>query len=144
VASNPISLDGDCGWNVQVALDASGGALRNVVLQPGETFSFNARMGDPENISYRYCAGVPGGNWCNAAARYSQVARGLGLTPQFLHHNQDLGAGIENDVLIWNISGEPGFGGGRQDLMITNDTGRVVHFQAQQAGNSVVIVGFST
>jgi hypothetical protein len=141
VASTPIDLGGDCGWNVAAALSANGGALQQVTLAPGETFSFNATMGDPDAAGYRSCAGVPGGNWCNLAARYSQVARALGLAPQFLHHGVNLGAGIENDVLIWNIGGVPGFEGGRQDLIITNTLDRAVTFQANVDGGSVTITG---
>jgi hypothetical protein len=140
VSSNPIALSNDdCGWNVRVALGANGGALRSVVLQPNEMFSFNATMGNPAAIEYRMCAGVPGGNWCNLAARYAQVARAIGLAPQFQDHGVgDLGGGIENSVAIWNESGQPGVG---QDLLISNTTDRVVTFQAQPQGDSIVIVG---
>ncbi len=140
MTSNPIALSNDtCGWNVRVALDANSGALQHVILQPNETFSFNATMGDPAVVEYHTCAGVPGGNWCNLAARYAQVARSIGLTPQFQDHGVgDLGAGAENSVAIWNEGGIAGVG---QDLLITNTTGRVVTFQAQQHGDSVVIVG---
>jgi hypothetical protein len=79
IVSNPIAIAADdCGWNVAAALEANGGALQSVRLAPGDTFSFNATMGDPASIDYRTCAGVPGGNWCNLAARYAQVARALG------------------------------------------------------------------
>lgn len=141
IASNPISLAGDCGYNVQVALDASGGALWDVTLRPGETWSFNAAVGDPALLSYRMCAGVPGGNWCNAAARYAQVARAMGLQLDFLHHGVDLGAGIENDVLIWNVGGQAGFANGAQDLLITNTLAQPVRFQAQSDGGNVTIIG---
>lgn len=140
--SNPIAVGGDaCGWNVQVALDARGGALRSVTLAPGETFSFNATMGDPGAIPYQTCAGVPGGNWCNLAARYAQAARAIGLTPRFHDHGVgDLGGGPENSVAIWNVGGLPGSGDGRQDLEITNTTGRNVTFRARDLGGAVTIV----
>jgi len=140
--SNPITVGGDaCGWNVQVALDARGGALRNVSVAPGETFSFNATMGDPAAIPYQTCAGVPGGNWCNLAARYAQAARAIGLTPRF--HDDgvgDLGGGPENSVAIWNIGGQAGSVGDAQDLEITNTTGRIVTFRARDLGGAVAIV----
>lgn len=141
IASTPISLAGDCGYNVQVALDASGGALWDVTLRPGETWSFNATVGNPGLLSYRMCAGVPAGNWCNAAARYAQVARAMGLQLDFLHHGVDLGAGIENDVLIWNVGGQSGFENGAQDLLITNTLAQPVRFQAQSDGGNVTIIG---
>lgn len=139
-ASNPITVGDDpCGWNVQVALDAMGGALRNVQIAPGETFSFNATMGSPAFIDYRTCAGVPGGNWCNLAARYAQVSRALGLVPQFQDHGVgDLGGGPENSVAIWNEGGQAGAG---QDLLITNTLNRPVLFQAIDNGGSVIIEG---
>lgn len=140
-ASTPIDLGGDCGANVLLALNANGGALQHVRVAPGATFSFNATLGDPDAAGYRNCARVPGGNWCNLAARYSQVARALGLAPQFLHHGVDLGAGLENDVLIWNIGGVAGFEGGRQDLLITNTLANPVTFDAQSDGGSVTITG---
>ena len=140
--SNPIAVGGDaCGWNVQVALDARGGALRSVTLAPGETFSFNATMGDPGAIPYQTCAGVPGGNWCNLAARYAQAARAIGLVPRFHDHGVgDLGGGPENSVAIWNIGGQAGSVGGAQDLEITNTTGRIVTFRARDLGGAVAIV----
>lgn len=142
ITSNPLTVDGgDCGWNIKVALEANNGALQRVQLAPGETFSFNAAMGDPGRIDYRDCGGTPGGNWCNLAARYSQVARAMNLQPRFLHHNQDLGAGPENDVLIWNIGGIPGSENGRQDLEITNTTNAVIVFSARDVGGAVVIDG---
>lgn len=140
VASNPIAItDDDCGWNVVAALTANSGALQYVRLAPGDVFSFNAIMGDPSAIEYRYCAGVPGGNWCNLAARYAQVARAIGLVPVFQDHGiGDLGAGVENSVAIWNESGIAGAG---QDLLIQNTTGKIVTFRAQPQGESVVIIG---
>jgi hypothetical protein len=139
IASNPIAIGGDdCGTNVQVALEASGGALQDVQIRPGETFSFNATMGDPGRIPYRTCAGVPGGNWCNLAARYAQVSRALGLMPQFQDHGVgDLGGGPENSVAIWNEGGRAG----GQDLQITNTLTRPVRFQAIIEGGSVMIMG---
>ncbi len=140
IASNPIALtNDDCGWNVSAALNANGAALQHVRLAPGETFSFNATMGDPVVIEYRNCMGVPGGNWCNLAARYAQVARAIGLTPQFQDHGVgDLGAGAENSVAIWN---EDGVAGNGQDLLIQNTTNRLATFRATQQGDSIVIVG---
>ena len=140
--SNPITVGADaCGWNVQVALDARAGALRNIQVAPGQTFSFNATMGDPADIPYQTCAGVPGGNWCNLAARYAQAARAIGLVPRFQDHGVgDLGGGPENSVAIWNVGGLPGTADGRQDLEITNTTGRIVTFRARDLGGAVAIV----
>ena len=139
--SSPIAIGGDdCGWNVLVALDAAGGSLRDVAVPPGSYFSFNGTMGDPGWIDYRDCAGVPGGNWCNLAARYAQAARALGLVPEFQDHGVgDLGGGPENSVAIWNVGGQAGEG---QDLIIQNTTAHTLRFQAEQSGASVVIVAW--
>lgn len=142
VTSNPISLAGDCGYNVQVAIEANGGALRNVRIAPGETFSFNATMGNPAAIPFVTCAGVPGGNWCNLAARYAQVARALGLALAFEDHGVgDLGGGPENSVAIWNVGGQAGSAGESQDLEITNTTSQPVTFQARVDGDQLIIEG---
>jgi len=140
-ASNPIAIAGDdCGWNVQVALDASGGSLRDVRVPPGSFFSFNGTMGDPAAIPYRTCAGVPGGNWCNLAARYAQVTRALGLVPEFQDHGiGDLGGGPENSVSIWNVGGQAGEG---QDLIVRNTTDHTLRYRAEQDGANVIIVAW--
>lgn len=141
VMSNPITVDDSSfGINVRAALTANDNALQNVTIQPGETWSFNASVGNPALLSLATIV-HPGDGWCNLAARYAQVSRALGLTPQFEdHHAGDLGGGPENSVAIWNIGGEPGFEGGRQDLMITNTTNRIVRFQAQEMDSGVIIV----
>jgi hypothetical protein len=142
-ASNPISIDHSAfGVNVRAALIANGNALQNVTIQPGETWSFNASVGNPDQLSLATIV-HPGDGWCNLAARYAQVARPLGLTPQFEdHHAGDLGGGPENSVAIWNINGQPGSDGEKQDLEITNTLQRSVHFQAQQTDAGVVIVAW--
>ena len=141
--SNPIAMGDDpCGINVRVALDARNGALRDVQIAPGETFSFNATMGNPGEIPYQWCAGVPGGHWCNLAARYAQVTRALGLEPLFEDHREgDLGGGPENSVAIWNIGGEAGSGDGRQDLEVVNTTPHMLHYMVEESGGSVTILG---
>lgn len=125
--SAPLSLTGEMGVNVRLALDANGGALRSVVIPPGTTWSFNAAIGDPRHLPVRTVAGVPGGGWCDLASRYVQAVRPL-LPPdavQFVNHVQSTGVGLANvapadAVAIWNIDGQPGSFGGRLDLLITN------------------------
>lgn len=127
--SVPLSLAGDAGYNVRAALDARNGALRNVTIRPGETWSFNASIGPPAHIRVRVVAGVPGGGWCDLASRYVQALRPV-LPPEafaFPNHVRTAGVGLlnvadEDAVAIWNIDGQPGSFGGRQDLQITNTT----------------------
>lgn len=137
----PLNLGGVCQANVIAALAANGGALQSITLQPGQTFSFNATVGNPDALVLYDCAGVYGGSWCNLAAAYSQVARRLGLSPQFQDHGIDLGYGRENAVAIWNVGGVAGFDNGAQDLVIENTTGRVVTFEAVDSADGVVVSG---
>lgn len=141
-SSNPIAIgDDDCGYNVQVAIEAQNNALQHVTIAPGQEWSFNETMGNPGLIPYRTCAGVPGGNWCNLAARYAQVAESMGLQRHFQDHGiGDLGGGSENSVAIWNEGGQRG----GQDLLITNTTNRTVQFAVQNNGTSITIVGGTT
>lgn len=45
---------GDMRHNIEVALNANGGALRRVLIAPGETFSFNAALGPrPTRLRWR-------------------------------------------------------------------------------------------
>jgi hypothetical protein len=125
--SAPLALDGAVGINVRLALDANGGALREVTIRPGDTWSFNAAIGDPRTIPVRTVAGVPGGGWCDLASRYVQALRPV-LPPEafaFPNHVRTAGVGLvhvadEDAVAIWNIDGQPGSFGGRQDLEVTN------------------------
>ena len=134
--SAALSLAGDVGYNVRAALDASNGALRDVTIRPGETWSFNASVGSPAHIRVRVVAGVPGGGWCDLASRYVQALRPV-LPPEafaFPNHVHTAGIGLlnvanEDAVAIWNIDGQPGSFGGRQDLQITNTTNTALRLE---------------
>lgn len=145
--SAPIPVSDDRGnpfaYNVKGALDANDGALRRVRIEPGQTWSFNETVGDPERVAYTTYAGVPGGGWCDLAARYIQAARPV-LPPeafQFVHHGLQLAnVAWEDSVAIWNIGGRRGFEGGRQDLLITNTTDRVMVFEVEDTGSGEVVI----
>jgi hypothetical protein len=142
--NSPIAVDGsDFGHNIRVALEANGGALKDVTIAPGETWSFNAAMGDPELIDYVNVSGVDGGGWCDLAARFIQAARPIvgagGLVYQ--HHGIQLnGVSWQDSVAIWNNDGTPGFEDGAQDLLITNTTSGVLRFLVSSAGDGFVTV----
>ena len=138
-SAGALLLGGDCQYNIVAALNANGGALQHVTLQPGTMFSFNATMGSPARVDYRMCAGVPGGGWCNLAARYSQLARAVGLQPRFVDHGIDLGAGRENAVAIWNVDGTAGFDNGAQDLVIENTLDHAITFIASSTPQGVTV-----
>lgn len=133
--SNPIATGGDsCGYNVRLLVPL----LQDTVLAPGQVWSFNQATGNPALLPYEVCAGVPGGNWCNLAARFAQTFRGLGLEPVFQDHGiGDIGGGPENSVAIWNDGGEPG----GQDLQVQNTLNRPVHFWIVDSITSIQIAG---
>jgi hypothetical protein len=143
-SSVPISVDRSTGfgWNVAEALDANGGALRDVVIQPGERWSFNATIGNPHRVAYVKYAGVLGGGVCDLAARYLTVGRQLGLTPAFEHHGIQLnGVPWEDSIAIWSTDGSAGSDGVKQDLELTNTLDRPVRLRTVVNGASVTIEG---
>ncbi len=148
-SSIPLTLAGDLGFNVRAALDASGGALREVVIAPGATFSFNATVGSPALVTIVSVGGVPGGGWCDLAARYVQAVRPV-LPPEavrFPNHNITAGFGLadvayDDAVSIWNIDGRAGSDGGSQDLQIRNVLDRPLRLVASEEDGAVVIRAF--
>jgi hypothetical protein len=148
--SVPLSMAGDVGFNVLAALDARSGALRSVTIQPGETWSFNATVGDPSGIPIRTVGGVPGGGWCDLASRYVQAVRPIlpRSAVSFVNHVTTSGiriADIADDdaVSIWNIDGQPGSSGQRQDLEITNTLGAPLHLQVAVGPDGQLVVSAS-
>lgn len=137
-SSSFLPIDnGPCGHNARVALGANGGALQQVEIAPGVEWSFNETMGDPAKIAYEVCSGIPGGYWCDVAARYLQVGRGLGLVPTFQHHGIQLaGVAWSDSVAIWNAGGRGG-----QDLLLRNETGRTAYIWVEAADGGVIVRG---
>jgi hypothetical protein len=148
-SSVPLSLAGDVGINVRAALGARNGALREVRIAPGATFSFNATIGNPALVSFVTAGGIPGGGWCDLAARYVQAVRPLLPTEavRFPNHNITAGYGLadvsyDDAVSIWNIDGTAGSVGGRQDLEITNTLERPLRLVAVERDGAVVVQAF--
>ncbi|HEX5692547.1 MAG TPA: hypothetical protein VFX76_21175 [Roseiflexaceae bacterium] len=146
-SSVPLGVVGDVGFNIRAALDASGGALRHVTVQPGATWSFNAAVGSPANVEVRSVGGIPGGGWCDLASRYVQAARSLlpDSAIRFRNHVASTGIGLtdvadEDTVAIWNIDGQPGTDGTRGDLEITNTLDKPLFFQVIEYGDGELIV----
>jgi hypothetical protein len=145
--SVPLSIAGDVGFNVLSALGARDGALRNVTIRPGETWSFNAAIGSPANVAVRTIGGVPGGGWCDLASRFVQAVRPLlpREAVQFVNHVTTSGirlADVADDdaVSIWNIDGQAGSVGQSQDLQITNTLNTPLHFQVIDQGDQQIVV----
>jgi hypothetical protein len=87
-------------------------------------------------VEVRVVAGVPGGGWCDLASRYVQALRPVLPPEAFAFPNHVHTAGIsllnvanEDAVAIWNIDGQPGSFGGRQDLQITNTTNTALRLE---------------
>jgi hypothetical protein len=145
--SVPLSIAGDVGFNVLSALGASGGALRNVTIRPGETWSFNATIGSPAYIAVRTIGGVPGGGWCDLASRYVQAVRPLlpREAVQFVNHVTTAGIRIadvadDDAVSIWNIDGQAGSAGQSQDLEITNTLNTPLYLQVVDQPDQQIVV----
>jgi hypothetical protein len=146
-SSVPLGIGGDVGFNIEAALDASGGALRQVTIRPGETWSFNAAVGSPANVEVRTVGGVPGGGWCDLASRYVQAARALlpDSAIRFRNHVASTGIGLsdvadEDTVAIWNVDGQPGTDGSRGDLEITNTLASPLRFQVVEFASGQLVV----
>ena len=117
------ATDGDdCTWNAQVGIQY--GSLSNIVIMPGDSWSYNNAVGVPRITPYRMCAGILAGYLCNLASRYAQVGRQLGLTVQLYDHGFDLGAGRENSTAI--LMDDDGNTIDNQDLILYNPLNRPV------------------
>lgn len=137
-SSSFLPIDGGpCGHNARVALEANGGALQRVEIPPGVEWSFNETMGSPAALDYVSCSGIPGGYWCDVAARYLQVGKQLGLEPTFQHHGIQLaGVAWSDSIAIWNSGGRGG-----QDLLLRNETGKTVFLWVEAADGGVIVRG---
>ncbi|MCG8349312.1 MAG: hypothetical protein MI924_16210 [Chloroflexales bacterium] len=125
----PLPASGPFHQNVAAALNGNNGALQLIVVPPGETWSFNQAVGDPELLNLAFVNGIYGGGWCDLASRYVVALRPL-LPPeaiQFIRHVDITGFGLsgiaDNDaVIIWN---EPR-SAGEQDLEIHNTSDKTL------------------
>ncbi|MFL5802092.1 MAG: helix-turn-helix domain-containing protein [Roseiflexaceae bacterium] len=138
----PLPPDGPFRQNVVAALTANRGALQHVVVPPGETWSFNRAVGDPDLLDLVTISGVYGGGWCDLASRYVLALRPL--LPQdalvFTRHVDATGyslADIADDaaVAIWNTNG----GGGEHDLLVHNTSSRMLVVDASLVGSEVQV-----
>jgi hypothetical protein len=141
------------GLNVKAALDANNGALRNVVINDGERWSFNKSIGNPDQLKLLWVSGVYGGGWCDLACRYVQALKGLGLR---ITHGADMdsndivflqhgGIALNNCTVaespyIWSKGAQAGFDSGRQDLIVNNRTGKTIHLIVVNNGDNTVSI----
>jgi hypothetical protein len=148
--------------NIRLALAMYQGALENVVLGPGEVFSFNAALGlRPQRLPWKYVeikptpapdappdapAGdaerIQGGGLCDLASRFVMAARPLlpAKAFRFVNHLRSKGirlAGVpaRDSVAIWAVGGGPG----EQDLKITNTTGGWLQFITTREGEKITV-----
>lgn len=138
----PLPPDGPFRQNVVAALEANGGALKQVVIPPGGRWSFNRAVGDPGLLTLATINGIYGGGWCDLASRYVVALRPI-LPPEainFPRHRDVAGiglAGVADDdaVAIWNTNNR----GGEQDLIITNMLDRPIVMAAQLGAAGVEV-----
>lgn len=141
--SDPWTVPNDsCGHNVWVALDAQSGQPRSSFVAAGETFSFNAAVGNPTEVNYVTAYGVPGGCWCDLAARYMQAAERAGAQlvegTHYIHHGIQLnGVSWRHSIAIWNKGLGPGQHSGQQDLLIP--VGDDTLFLVSEEGNTITV-----
>ena len=148
--------------NIRLALALYQGALENVVLGPGEVFSFNAALGlRPQRLPWKYVEIKPtpapdappdappadgeriqGGGLCDLASRFVMAARPIlpAKAFRFVNHLRSNGirlAGVpaRDSVAIWAVGGGPG----EQDLKITNTTGGWLQFLVTREGEKITV-----
>ncbi|HMP39440.1 MAG TPA: hypothetical protein PKA05_03585, partial [Roseiflexaceae bacterium] len=105
-----------------------------------------AAVGNPAGMQLRTVGGIYGGGWCDLASRYVQAVRPILPDTAVQFPNHVVSAGIRladvadaDAVAIWNIDGQAGSFGGRQDLLITNTTPHPIRLVANEAGGNVQI-----
>jgi vancomycin resistance protein YoaR len=132
-------LQGDVGVNVRAALNANNGAIREFIINPGETWSFGRSIAPisamgylPKVYSPPTGQWVEGGGFCDVSSMYLNVALDLGLDADYPQH-----LGVSKPFPgIW--LNEDGSG---QDLKITNTKDRPVVFRAVEEGGELVVYG---
>lgn len=131
--ATPLAYDAKMAPNVHAILPV----LDTVVLQPGEVWSFNATVGNPDKYALVDAYGVYGGGWCDVASRYAEAARVLNLDREYFLHSTPL-KGVEriDNVSIWNTDGSPGQ---QQDISITNTKRLPITFRFGYAGDAYTL-----
>jgi len=100
--------------------------LATVTIPPGQEWSFNETVGNPDQYPLVYAYGIYGGGWCDLASRYAELARHLNLERTFVRHSTPLlGVERQDNVSIWN---ETGLSGQTQDLVIRNTSDLSITF----------------
>jgi vancomycin resistance protein YoaR len=120
--------------------------LHGRLIQPGETFSFNATLGGPVTkgngwhdsliiVNGRDLEPAPGGGICQAATTLyrAMVLAGLPIVARkphslYVHYYERFGLGLDATVFPK-----------RQDLTFVNDTGDVMLIQAYTVGDEAVV-----
>lgn len=120
-------------WNVRKGLDDR---LNNIVLAPGESFSFLKALGDfPRNGPWKEALGIfnggdllptVGGGLCQVATTVFRAAvnSGVPITEReshslFVHYYEMYGVGLDATIFA-----------GKQDFTFINDTGNYLFLQA--------------
>lgn len=134
-------------WNVRKGLHDR---LNNVVLAPGESFSFNKTLGDfPRNGPWKEALGIfnggelrptIGGGLCQVATTVFRAAvlAGMPITERnshslFVQYYEKHGVGLDATIYV-----------GKQDLNFTNDTGNYMLLQAYSDGDEAYVHVYGT
>ena len=139
--SAPISVNPDMsfGYNIYWMLRANNSALMDFTIQPGESWSFNEAVGNPEFAKFVSINDIPASGWCDGASRWVQASRPIlpATSINFQLHGVALNQVDYNDsVVIWNEGGKRG----GEDLIITNTTNRPIHYRVIDNGDQTVSV----
>lgn len=131
--ATPLAYDARIAPNVHAILPV----LDTIVLEPGETWSFNEAVGNPDQYALVDAYGVYGGGWCDVASRYAEAARILNLDRSFVLHSTPLN-GVErmDNVSIWNTDGSSGQ---MQDFTMTNTKRFTITFTLKYVGDAYIL-----
>lgn len=123
--------------NVTSAIVHSPG-LQEIIILPGQDWSFNENWVITEDQTFCPGQSFVGGGVCNAASRYSNVARNMGLrvTSQYHGYIYDDAVPQEDNLAIMSN----GWRGG-QDLTIFNPTPRTVRIVAVLQDGILIVYG---
>ena len=114
--------------------------VSEVTINPGETWSFNQAVGNPDKYTLETVYGVYGGGWCDLASRFAETARKQGLELDFkLHSTPLIGVERKDNVSIWNVDVSATQ---EQDLRITNNKSYPISFRVTSGETNYQVQSF--
>lgn len=136
IEATPIPKGSGIDPNIDVVLPV----LSQFTIQPGEEWSFNEAVGNPDQYQLVTVYGVYGGGWCDLASRYAELARRLGLERTFVVHSTPLlRVERQDNVSIWNETGKRGQ---TQDLLLRNTSDTAISFSLTSTAGEYRLTAF--